>query len=79
LLVAEALDFIPAKHLQQDKVVLDLQVELHHQVMREELQDNQDLHQELQLLMVFMQLVVVEGEIVLIFYQLQVATVVPVS
>jgi len=79
LLVAEALDFIPLKHLQQDKVVLDLQVELHHQVMREELQDNQHLHQELQLLMVFMQLVVVEGEIVLIFYQLQVATVVPVS
>jgi hypothetical protein len=79
LLVAEALDFIPLKHLQQDKVVLDLQVELHHQVMREELQDNQDLPQELQLLMVFMQLVVVEGEIVLIFYQLQVATVVPVS
>jgi hypothetical protein len=79
LLVAEALDFIPLKHLQQDKVVLDLQVELHHQVMREELQDNQDLPQELQLLMVFMQLVVVEGEIVLILYQLQVATVVPVS
>jgi hypothetical protein len=77
--VEEVLDFIPPKHLQQDKVVLDLQVELHHQVMREELQDNQDLPQELQLLMVFMQLVVVEGEIVLIFYQLQVATVVPVS
>jgi hypothetical protein len=77
--VEEVLDFIPAKHLQQDKVVLDLQVELHHQVMREELQDNQDLPQELQLLMVFMQLVVVEGEIVLILHQLQVATVVPVS
>ena len=77
--VEEVLDFIPLKHLQQDKVVLDLQVELHHQVMREELQDNQDLHQELQLLMVFMHLVVVEGEIVAVLLQLLVVPVVPAS